>query len=410
MMTVKQPDFITSSPSGQQQNNNNQNGINSSINNINTLNGIKLQHNGQQQQPQMGNGSMIAIKQEYIPTTSSQINQQQTIQPPQIIQLQSSGMNQSHLRSPMLTQDLGNNRSMQGTPNHIVGSPYNDLQSGGGRNQQNRLVQQQPHTVQIPATIHVPANQINLQNVMPQSNSSFTALPGSTQTITLGHLHFCQDPNDPQKWIIMNPLGNIIPTDDQNYQQQSGMNLQPTANDSNSTSSTPNATMNSTITEVSEMSLDTTHTMASSRKPSKRCACICPNCVSNGSQPRGEKPRIHVCHICQKTYGKTSHLRAHLRGHDGIKPFACDWVNCNKKFTRSDELQRHRRIHEGIKKFVCQICEKKFIRSDHLSKHVKTHGNARTNPRSKSESQELSAQVSASIDSVLNNSVNWNNN
>lgn len=61
----------------------------------------------------------------------------------------------------------------------------------------------------------------------------------------------------------------------------------------------------------------------------------------------GEKQRLHVCHICDKTYGKTSHLRAHLRGHAGQKPFACDWPHCQKRFTRSDELQRHRRTHTG---------------------------------------------------------------
>ena len=46
------------------------------------------------------------------------------------------------------------------------------------------------------------------------------------------------------------------------------------------------------------------------------------------------KQRMHICHICNKTYGKTSHLRAHLRGHAGNKPFACDWQHCTKRFTR----------------------------------------------------------------------------
>ncbi|KHJ93892.1 zinc finger, C2H2 type [Oesophagostomum dentatum] len=101
------------------------------------------------------------------------------------------------------------------------------------------------------------------------------------------------------------------------------------------------------------------------------------------------KQRLHICHICQKTYGKTSHLsfnsllhrirarfvifRAHLRGHAGNKPFACDWQHCTKRFTRSDELQRHRRTHTGEKRFACGHCGKKFMRSDHLTKHERTH-------------------------------------
>ncbi|CAO2597064.1 Transcription factor Sp3, partial [Lemmus lemmus] len=61
------------------------------------------------------------------------------------------------------------------------------------------------------------------------------------------------------------------------------------------------------------------------------------------------KKKQHICHIpgCGKVYGKTSHLRAHLRWHSGERPFICNWMFCGKRFTRSDELQRHRRTHTG---------------------------------------------------------------
>ena len=108
----------------------------------------------------------------------------------------------------------------------------------------------------------------------------------------------------------------------------------------------------------------------------RRCRkCKCPNCEDGSTSHDGGKKRQHLCHVpgCEKVYGKTSHLKAHLRWHAGERPFTCGWVFCNKSFTRSDELQRHLRTHTGEKRFACNECGKRFTRSDHLKKHMKTH-------------------------------------
>jgi hypothetical protein len=133
----------------------------------------------------------------------------------------------------------------------------------------------------------------------------------------------------------------------------------------------------------------------------RRCRrCKCPNCIS-GQQSEPNKPKQHVCHIagCGKVYGKTSHLKAHLRWHAGLRPFVCNWLFCNKSFTRSDELQRHLRTHTGEKRFACQECGKRFTRSDHLSKHMKTHQNKVKNAEVKTEDNTENGDIELDVES-----------
>ncbi|XP_026857204.2 transcription factor Sp4 isoform X1 [Electrophorus electricus] len=159
-------------------------------------------------------------------------------------------------------------------------------------------------------------------------------------------------------------------------QGQEGVKVQP-APVTVTVSNLTNATLNTVSPEQMGPAQSPSEQEGQPGKRLRRVACSCPNCRDgegrNNSDP--SKKKQHVCHMegCGKVYGKTSHLRAHLRWHTGERPFVCNWIFCGKRFTRSDELQRHRRTHTGEKRFECMECSKRFMRSDHLSKHIKTH-------------------------------------
>ncbi|XP_035808284.1 transcription factor Sp3a isoform X2 [Amphiprion ocellaris] len=252
----------------------------------------------------------------------------------------------------------------------------------GGQGLQNvQLIN--PGTFIIQAQTVTPSGQIqwqtfqvqgvqNLQNLQLPTTPPQQITLAPVQTLSLGSLSTGQIPN--LQTVTVNSVaqqegGTDTPGDIQIKEEPDSGDWQL------STDSTLNT---SDLSHLRVRLVDEEDQLGQEGKRLRRVACTCPNCKESGGRGSSMgKKKQHICHIagCGKVYGKTSHLRAHLRWHSGERPFVCSWMFCGKRFTRSDELQRHRRTHTGEKKFVCPECSKRFMRSDHLAKHIKTHQN-----------------------------------
>jgi uncharacterized Zn-finger protein len=81
----------------------------------------------------------------------------------------------------------------------------------------------------------------------------------------------------------------------------------------------------------------------------------------------------HICSICGKIVSTRRNLRSHLRSHNQIKRFKCNFENCDKAFRYHHHLVNHTRTHTQSSPFHCDECSASFRQKYALTLHKRKH-------------------------------------
>lgn len=93
---------------------------------------------------------------------------------------------------------------------------------------------------------------------------------------------------------------------------------------------------------------------------------------SHYSHVKSHHPPDYACNHCDYKTWQKHDLVKHLRRHDGIKLYQCEY--CTASYYIVSNLINHiRRIHQGEKRYSCDICQKRFYDRTKLNRHIDSH-------------------------------------
>ncbi|XP_055301583.1 zinc finger protein 501-like isoform X2 [Sitodiplosis mosellana] len=80
-----------------------------------------------------------------------------------------------------------------------------------------------------------------------------------------------------------------------------------------------------------------------------------------------KRQKKHMCHLCNFTASRKSHLTIHIRVHTGERPFVCEV--CAKSFKAKSNLDRHGKTHGLRLAFRCSKCREGFAQEIDKTNH-----------------------------------------
>ncbi|XP_072550357.1 transcription factor E4F1 isoform X2 [Salminus brasiliensis] len=97
----------------------------------------------------------------------------------------------------------------------------------------------------------------------------------------------------------------------------------------------------------------------------------------DSSEKEGEAApsKTHKCPHCDRAFRTSSHLRIHIKGHVGYKPFKC--LTCQKEFLTGYMLKKHMEVHVSERRYKCGECGKLFKAIGHVREHMRAHSSER---------------------------------